>query len=140
MAGELTGFPPTEKRREVFADIIEGRIVKRSRHSLIWERRDCTLEFVEVLKQKGYIPTLVRDVSIEPGQRVPGFYVEETNAYFGWIFWEKFSQFRLRKLFGSIVRNAKGDWAIQIPEKRTTVVYANSSLKSDMDIDNPSGF
>ena len=140
MAGNLAGFPPGEKRREVFADIIEGRIVKRARHSLIWERRDCTMEFVGVLTQKGYVPTLVSEVTVEPGERVPGFYIEESTAYFGWVFWEKFSQLRLRKLFGSIVRNAKGDWAIQIPEKRKTVIYANASLKSDMDIDNPSGF
>ena len=98
------------------------------------------MEFLEVLKEKRYFPMLVRDVDVKPGERAPGFYVDEATAYFGWVFWEKFSQLRLRKLFGSIVRNAKGDWAIQIPEKRTTVIYINSSLKSEMDIDNPSGF
>jgi hypothetical protein len=130
-----------EKRlREVFADIIDGRIVKRSKHSLLWEKRDCTKEFIEVLKDKGYSPALVRDVNVQPGERVPGFFIDDATAYFGWVFWEKFSQLRLRKLFGSIVRNAKGDWAIQIPEKRTIAIYANPSLLGDMDIDNPSGF
>jgi hypothetical protein len=82
----------------------------------------------------------VREVPVQPGQRVPAFYIDSGTAYFGWIFWEKFSQLRMRKLFGSVVRNEKGDWAIQIPEKRNTVVYANESLMSEMDIDNPSGF
>jgi hypothetical protein len=47
---------------------------------------------------------------------------------------------KLRKLFGSVVRNAKGDWAVQIPPQRKTVIYANVIQKSGMNIENPSGF
>jgi hypothetical protein len=140
MESELSAVPPPAKLREVFSDIIDGRIVKRAQHNLMWGRKDCTLEFLEVLAEKGYVPMLVRNVAVEPGERVPAFFVEGAMAYFGWVFWEKFSQLKLRKLFGSIVRNAKGDWAIQVPEKRTTVLYVNTALKSEMDIDNPSGF
>ena len=136
-------FPTVPSRfqlREIFEDIVEGRIVKRARHNLMWGKKDCTMEFLEVLEEMRYVPMLVRDVDVKPGERVPGFFIDGATAFFGWVFWEKFSQLRLRKLFGSVVRNAKGDWAIQIPEKRTTIVYVNSSLKSEMDIDNPSGF
>jgi hypothetical protein len=129
-----------DQLREVLADIIDGRIVKRAKHSLSWGVHDCTFEFLDVLKERGYQSRLVRDVQIEPGERVPAFYVDSGTAFFGWIFWEKFSQLRLRKLFGSVVRNDKGDWAVQIPEKRNTLVYVNQSLKSEMDIDSPSGF
>jgi len=135
-----SGPRPPRQLREVFADIIEGRIVKRARHDLMWERKDCTMEFLDVLAEKGYRPTVVGQVPIEPGERVPGFFIDGATAYFGWVFWEKFSQLKLRKLFGSIVRNEKGDWAIQIPEKRNTPVYVNTDLKNEMDIENPSGF
>lgn len=82
----------------------------------------------------------VQDAAVEPGERAPGFYIDKATAYFGWVFWEKFTQLKLRKLFGSVVRNNKGDWAIQIPPQRKTVIYVNMSLKTEMDIENPSGF
>ena len=123
----------------VFTDIIEGKIVKRSKHELRWEGRDVSTEFTRALHAHGYDPTIVALIDIHPGERVPAFYIDDGYAYFGWIFWEKFSQLRLRKLFGSVVRNAKGDWAVQIPDKRKTVIYANAALKTEMDIDNVSG-
>ncbi len=131
---------PSEELREVLKDIIEGRIVKRAKHDLTWETRDVSIQFIDVLASEGYVPAIVKGIGIQPGERVPAFYIDGTTAYFGWVFWEKFSQLRLRKLFGSIVRNAKGDWAVQIPEQRNTVIYANINLKSEMDIESPSGF
>jgi hypothetical protein len=126
--------------REVLRDVVNGRVVKRSKHELTWETRDVSLEFVEVLKEAGYTQVIVEDVHVQPGERVPAFFLEDGIAYFGWVFWEKFTQLKLRKLFGSVVRNSKGDWAIQIPDTRKTVLYVNTNLKSDMDIENPSGF
>lgn len=126
--------------KEVLSDIVDGKIVKRAKHELQWETRDVSLEFVEVLLERGYTPTTVAAVPVEPGERVPAFFIENGTAYFGWVFWEKFTQLRLRKLFGSVVRNQQGDWAIQIPDKRKTVIYANSRLKTEMDIEHPSGF
>lgn len=124
----------------VFKEIIEGRTVKRSRHLLRWGMRDVTLEFVAALTEHGYSSTTVAAVPVEPGERVPAFFLRGDVAYFGWVFWEKFSQLRHRKLFGSVVRNAQGDWEVQISPKRLSVIYANAALKSEMDIDNPSGF
>lgn len=132
-------FPPSQIE-EIFAEIIEGRIVKRAKHELRWNSRDVSLEFIEVLKQRGYSPATVAGVHVTPGERVPAFYLDNSYAYFGWVFWEKFSQLKLRKLFGSVVRNEKGDWAVQISDKRNTVIYANPALKLEMDIENPSGF
>lgn len=126
--------------RSLFTDIIEGRTVKRARHELLWEKRNVTLEFVDALRAHGYHSTTVGGVGVKPGERVPAFFIQERTAFFGWVFWEKFSQLKLRKLFGSVVRNAKGDWAVQIPAQRGSVIYANLSLKTEMDIDNPSGF
>ncbi|HET6272514.1 MAG TPA: hypothetical protein VFG32_06000 [Bacteroidota bacterium] len=129
-----------KKLREVLSDIIEGKIVKRARHELRWDMRDVSMEFVEVLRESGYQPMIVDQANVQPGERMPAFYLENGVAYFGWVFWEKFSQLKLRKLFGSVVRNAKGDWAVQIPPQRKTIIYVNPSLKSEMDIESPSGF
>jgi len=122
------------------ADIVEGKVVKRSRHDLRFEGRDRSPEFIEVLHDHGYRPMLVRTIAIEPGERVPAFFLDDGTAWFGWVFWEKFTQLRLRKLFGSVVRNRKGDWAVQIADQRNSIIHANPDLKSDMDIDQPSGF
>jgi hypothetical protein len=136
----MSTSPSGDALREVMADIIEGRIVKRGRHELRWELHDLSSDFADALQSNGYVPTLVQDVAVEPGERVPAFFIEQGTAYFGWVFWEKFTQLKLRKLFGSVVRNAKGDWAIQISPQRKSIIYANVKLKSDMDIENPSGF
>jgi len=126
--------------REVLSDIIEGKIVKRAKHELRWDKRDVSIEFVEVLQESGYQPMIVDQANVQPGERMPAFYLESGVAYFGWVFWEKFSELRLRKLFGSVVRNAKGDWAVQLPPQRKTIIYVNPRLKTEMDIESPSGF
>ena len=121
-----------------FADIISGRVVKRSRHDLTWKSEDATPLFLDALREHGYSPTHVADVPVQPGERVPAFAILERTAYFGWVFWEKFSERKRRKLFGSVVRNRKGDWAIQISPQNPTLVYANLSLANPMDIERPS--
>jgi hypothetical protein len=121
----------------VFDDIITGSGVHRSRHDLVIDGRDVTGEFLPALARNGFSAMTVGDVIVQPGERVPAFYIKGSTAYFGWIFWEKFSESKLRKLWGSVVRNAKGDWAIQIPAGRTTTIHAGLSLKIEMDIENP---
>jgi len=135
----MKDIPVHTKLREVFTDIIKGEVVKRAKHELGWNGRDVSLEFIEALGEHGYVPMIVQDVSVNAGERAPAFYLENGTAYFGWVFWEKFSSLRLRKLFGSVVRNRKGDWAIQIPAQRKTVIYVNMQQKTEMDIDHPSG-
>jgi hypothetical protein len=133
-------MPSHRQIREALKDIVEGRIVKRAKHDLRWRGGDVSPDFIEVLQEQGYEPMLVKDAEVKPGERAPAFYVDNATAFFGWIFWEKFTSLKLRKLFGSIVRNSKGDWAIQIPPHRRTVVYVNMASKTEMDIDNPSAF
>jgi hypothetical protein len=120
-----------------FAAIIQGRIVKRSRHELTWQSEDATPLFLDALGEHGYHPARVAEVAVQPGERVPAFTLLDRTAYFGWIFWEKFSDRKARKLFGSVVRNRKGDWAIQISPGSAKLVYANVSLTSPMDIERP---
>ena len=124
--------------REAMADIARGESVTRGKHSLFWGSADLSHVFTQVLRECGYKPMLVRDADIQPGERVPAFCIERGTAYFGWIFWEKFSPLKLRKLFGSAVRNSKGDWEIQIPPTRGILLYVNMALRCEMDIDRPS--
>jgi hypothetical protein len=126
-----------KRLRDAFREIIDGKTVKRSKHELMFGGVDVSNVFIEEMDKKNYLPAEVGDIRCEQGERVPAFYVEETQAYFGWVFWEKFTEGRLRKLFGTIVRNEKGDWLIQIPNGSRKIVYANTSLTAEMDIDHP---
>ncbi len=129
-----------ERLRDALRAVIDGRTVKRAKHDLMYEGRNVVSLFVEEMERSGYIPTAVGDVKVEPGERVPAFYLDGTVAYFGWVFWEQFTSWKIRKLWGSVVKNAMGDWDIQIPATRKTVIYANQSLKLEMDIEHPPEF
>ncbi len=126
--------------RDAFRDIIEGRNVKRIKHELTHDGNDLTQEFIDELQRKGYLPGTVEQVNVQPGERVPAFHVDEGIAYFGWVFWEQFTSWKIRKLWGSVIKNKRGDWDIQIPATRTTTIYANELLKLEMDIDHPPEF
>jgi hypothetical protein len=126
-----------KKLRDAFREIIDGKNVKRSKHELIFGGIDVSNVFIEEMDKKNYVPTKVGEVVCKQGQRVPAFYIEESFAYFGWVFWEKFTELRLRKLFGSVVKNEKGDWIIQISPGSQKTIYANAGQQCEMDIDRP---
>jgi len=134
------GGDPDAALRGALAEIVTGRSVKRAVHALVHEERDLTGMFLAELAKEGYHPATVASVEVAPGERVPAFYIDQKIAYFGWVFWEQFTSWKIRKLWGSITRNARGDWEIQIPEKSPSVIHANSSLKIEMDIEHPSDF
>ncbi len=116
---------------------VQGSDVKRAKLELRWNGSDISGEFVSALERNGYRRSTVSNIDLHPGERVPAFVVVESYAWFGWVFWEKFTERRLRKLFGSVVRNSKGDWQLQITSKMATPLYVNMELKTDMDIDAP---
>ena len=124
---------------EALGEIIEGIHVKRSRHELRWEGESVAALFCQELERRGFSPTSVAAARVLPGQRAPAFYIQGETAYFGWVFWEKFSASRTRKLFGSVVRNAKGDWLVQISQRQPARIYVRHSGTIAMDIDRPSG-
>jgi len=126
-----------KKLRDAFKEIIDGKSVKRSKHELVFGGIDVSNVFIEEMYRKNYVSTTVGDVVCEQGRRVPAFTIEESFAYFGWVFWEKFTELRLRKLFGSVVRNEKGDWAVQISPGSPKIVYVNTGQSLEMDIDHP---
>jgi hypothetical protein len=123
---------------ETLGDIIEGRGVKRSRYELRWKGASLAELFRAELTRHGFLPLSVAEAEVRPGERAPAFHLDGDTAYFGWVFWEKFSDTRSRKLFGSVVRNARGDWLIQISPRQKTPVYVRLSGTVPMDIDLPS--
>ena len=126
--------------RHALNEIIEGTNVKRSKHELMHEGVDLTSMFIEELGRRGYHPHTVGDVRVQPGERAPGFLVESHVAYFGWVFWEQFTSWKIRKLWGSVIKNGRGDWEHQVPAGKKTIVYVNESLMIEMDIDHPPEF
>jgi hypothetical protein len=129
-----------KRLRDTFREIIDGKSVKRSKHDLTFAGIDVSNVFIEELDRKNYLPSTVSDVHCEEGKRVPAFTVKESYAYFGWVFWEKFTEPRLRKLFGSGVKNEYGNRMIQIPDGSPRIVYANTALTIEIDIDHPFEF
>ena len=67
---------------------------------------------------------------------MPAFCIADGVAHFGWVFWEVFTPDRKRKLFGSQVKNEKGDWAIMLA--RRSSVYACPGRVQQMDVERPS--
>jgi hypothetical protein len=129
-----------ESVRDAFRAIIDGKTVKRAKHLLVLDGRDLTEVFISELQRCGYRPRAVDQVHVEPGARVPAFYLSHQTAYFGWVFWEQFTTWKLRKLWGSVIKNKKGDWDIQLVPSRREIIYANELLKLTMDIDHPAEF
>ena len=127
----------TERFEAAFRDFITGWGVERAKLDLIHEGRVVIDEFLDALQRLQFTATTVGDVYVEPGERVPAFYIKDSTAFFGWVFWEKFTEKKLRKLWGSVIRNSKGDWFFQIPPGKPTTIYANTKLKTEMDLDHP---
>ena len=121
--------------RDSLTEFILGRGAKREQLDLVLDGRDLSGLFKTVLGEHGYRPASVGDIPVQPGERVPAFLVEDRRAHFGWVFWEKFTDVKKRKLWGSVARNKKGDWAIQIPPTSSTHVYANIGMKILMETD-----
>ncbi len=120
---------------EVFDDIILGRGIKRAVHELSFEGRDYRELFRQRLTANGFRETALRDIDVETGWRVPGFWLDkEGRAWFGYLFWEVFSDKHKRKIWGSVKRNRKGDWQIILPGNSRQKLFINPALRQEVDI------
>lgn len=117
-------------------DLILGRGVKRGRHEL--PEADFSL-FRERLVACGFAPSVVAAVRIEVGVRVPAWLLRPPVADFGTVFWEVFTPAKRRKLFGSEVRNRKGDWEIQLSPGSEETIWVNDALAESYDASRPVG-
>ncbi len=118
-------------------EIIRGINVRRSRHDLVLDGRDYTEAFRRRLATQGFVPAAVRDVDLAVDERIPAFRVEAGCATFGHVFWEKFTDVKKRKLFGSVIRDAKGDWAVILGVQSAEPVWIQPSRREKIDPDRP---
>ncbi|HYT31611.1 MAG TPA: hypothetical protein VEO37_03385 [Thermoanaerobaculia bacterium] len=117
-------------------DLILGRGVARGRHSIRFQDRIVRAELEERLATNGFRPMTVSETQIEPGEKVPAFYLHDEVADFGYIRWEIFTPRSRRKLFASEVRRADNDeWAIQLNLSSLEKVWANPALQEKHDVD-----
>jgi len=122
------------KISEVFDDIIQGNGVKRFVHDLIMDDIDYCELFKTRLIRNNFFPKPLKEMSIKVGVRIPGFYIQDSTAYFGHLFWEVFNEQRKRLIWGSVLRNDKGDWKYILSGKSPHIVYLNQAQIQDIDI------
>lgn len=116
-------------------DLALGRSVRRGRHLLGPEAG----AFVERLRVLGFVPLAVGAIDVNVGVRVPAWLVRGETADFGTVFWEVFHDRARRKLFGSEVRNGKGDWDVVLLASSREPVFAALTLAESYDASRPVG-
>jgi hypothetical protein len=117
-------------------DLILGRGVARGRHSLVHRGRLVCEEFEERLRANGFRPMTVREAPIEAGEKIPGFYLHDDVADFGWFRWEIFTPKSRRKLFASEYRRPDNDeWDVQLNLGSTGKAWASPDAKEKHDVD-----
>jgi hypothetical protein len=121
---------------ETLDDLILGRGVARGRHSLRWKGRLVGEELEQRLAANGFAKTKVQDAAIEPGERIPAFYLHGETVDFGYIRWEIFTPRSRRKLFASEYRRPDNqEWAVQLNLASPELVWANPKGREKHDVD-----
>lgn len=116
-------------------DLILGRGVARGRHSMRFRERIVRAELEERLAANAFRPMTVAETQIEPGEKIPAFYLHDEVADFGYIRWEIFTPRSRRKLFASEFRRADNDeWAIQLNLSSPEKVWASPERKEEHDV------
>lgn len=123
---------------EALSDLASGRI-HRSRHDLVLDGRDCTMAFERALREAGFVRTRVRDLNLPAGMRFPAFLLRDGVAHFGHAFREKFTNAEDRVLFGSVVRDWRGDWEIMLTRRSAEWIWAHLAKGTPFDDERPSG-
>lgn len=117
-------------------DLILGHGVARGRHELIHRGRTVKEEFLERLGAHGFRPMTVKETAIEPGEKVPAFYVHGDSTDFGYVRWEIFTPRSRRKLFASEHRRPDNDeWAVQLALSSPEKVWASPERREKHDVE-----
>jgi len=121
---------------EALDDLILGRGVARGRHELEHRGRPVRDEFLERLLANGFRPMTVREASIEAGEKIPAFHLEDDAVDFGWLRWEIFTPKSRRKLFASERRRKNNnEWAVQLNLSSPETVWASAERKEKHDVE-----
>jgi hypothetical protein len=78
----------------------------------------------------------VREGQIEPGHRIPAFYLHGEEADFGYIRWEIFTPRSRRKLFQSEYRRPDNqEWAVQLALASPERVWASPERQEKHEVE-----
>jgi hypothetical protein len=122
---------------EALRDLAEGR-VHRSRHGLVVDGLDLTEAFRGVLAECGYREERIRNLDVPDGVRFPAFLLRAGQADFGHVFREKFHDGERRTLFGSVVKDRRGDWEVLLTRRSPESVWVHLGQGAPFDEDRPS--
>jgi hypothetical protein len=125
-----------ETRRAALDDLLLGRGVRRGRHEIPLPLASLVRERLAACR---FVETRVADVPVEVGVRVPAWLFRPPILDFGVVFWEVFTDTKRRKLFGSEVRNRKGDWEIQLAASSPETLWAGLEFAESYDASRPLG-
>jgi hypothetical protein len=123
---------------EALDELIAGNIVKRSKHSLLWEGRNITRIFIERLLKNGFNLQTVDHTNIDIGFRCPAFWIQHEWAYFGWVKWMKYDEGIYWKYFASEVRKPSGSSIYVYTSDDPEQIYVNDSIQEETDLENSS--
>ncbi len=122
---------------EAIDEIISGRIVKRSKHPLVWEGENIRPVFIRCLEENNFHLKTVEESLTPVGLRSPGFFIQGLWAYFGWVKWMKYDENIYWKYFGSEMRKASGTSVIIFKSSDPEQIYVNDALQEEHDPDAP---
>ena len=119
---------------EILDDIILGRGVKRTLHDLEYDGVIYSSSFIDRLRLYKYRPLILDQIHVSVGYRIPAFLLKDKTAIFGYVFWELFSENKKRKLWGSVVKNEKGDWKYTVSAKSRQILFVNTDKEEEFDM------
>ena len=117
-------------------DLILGRGVARGRHGLRLKGRLVRSEFEQRLAANGFALATVAETAIEPGEKVPGFYLHDELADFGYVRWEIFTPRSRRKLFASEHRRGDNqEWEVQLSLSSPEKIWTSPARRERHDVE-----
>lgn len=123
--------------REAFEEIIKGQIVKRFCHSLVYDSKDCTDLFTDLLNENGFVKKTVAQSHVDVGFRCPAFLIDHQKAIFGWVKWMHYDHPCYLKFFASEERRPSGTPSIILKPDDAQRLYVNERLAEEHDCDAP---
>ena len=124
---------PASELDRALDGIILGTLSRRGVHDL----GDHAERFRERLEALGFRLRRVKELSPTLTLRIPAFLVRGNTAFFGHVFFEKFTDTAKRQIFGSVVRDESGDWDIILGRSSPEMIHACPGRATSYDPDRP---
>jgi hypothetical protein len=113
---------------ELFDDIIQGRGIKRSVHTLEYDKATYSELFIERLQVNKYRPMSLHKIPLDADVKVPAFYIHKNLALFGYVQWMKHDADIAIKTWSSSEINSIGLSKYVLANDTSKVVFVNTDL------------